>query len=127
MFRGDRLRALRKNKDMTQAELGKLLNMSHSAINRYENDINLPDINTISRLSEIFNVSTDYLLDKSDLRNIQKDSKDEEILQLAMDIIEIYIKKGKIKKGEKITSEQREKILREIEAFIDMTNKLEGN
>lgn len=112
---------------MTQAELGKLLNMSHSAINRYENDINLPDINTISRLSEIFNVSTDYLLDKSDLRNIQKDSKDEEILQLAMDIIEIYIKKGKIKKGEKITSEQREKILREIEAFIDMTNKLEGN
>lgn len=127
MFRGDRLRDLRKNKDMTQANLGKLLNMSHSAINRYENSINLPDINTVSKLSEVFNVSTDYLLDKSDLRNVKNCSTHEEFHQLAIDIIEIYIKKGKIKKDERLTQEHKEKILREIEALIDMTNKLDGN
>lgn len=123
---GDRLKKLRKEKKFTQVELGKMLKTSHATINRYEKNIHQPDIDTINKIANIFNVSTDYLLCRTNNRQ-EYQLTDEEADQLADEIIEIYIKKGKIKRGEVLTPEKREKILKEIDAFIDMTNKLEGN
>nr|WP_202709717.1 helix-turn-helix transcriptional regulator [Sporosalibacterium faouarense] len=67
---GDRLRKLRKEKKLTQVELGKLLKTSHATINRYENNIHQPDLDTLNKLANIFNVSTDYLLGRVDNKEI---------------------------------------------------------
>lgn len=61
---GDIIKRLRKQKGLTQQELGKLLGVQKSAIAKYENGrVSNLKKETISKLAEIFNVSPNYLLD----------------------------------------------------------------
>ena len=66
---GDILKKLRKDKNLTQDELAQKINNSRSNIANYENGKNMPSVEVLQKLSELFNVSTDYLLGKSDIRN----------------------------------------------------------
>lgn len=59
---GARLKGLRLEKNMQQSELGRLLNITNVAVSHYENDNRKPTPEIISKVSDIFNVSTDYLL-----------------------------------------------------------------
>ena len=85
--------------------------MSQQAISAYEKGSREPDIDTIKKIAEYFNVSTDYLLCKSDIRNPEELKKvpfanagglntdgldDEDLLELQKQID--YIKKLKEKK-----------------------------
>ena len=66
---GGRLRRLREEKELKQTELAKLLNLeSSSTISQYENEAlnRIPDAHILKRLAEIFSVSTDYLLGRTD-------------------------------------------------------------
>ena len=63
MTLGERLADLRKQAKLTQAELGKQLNISAQAISKWENDMSEPDVPTIRKLSEIYNVSSSYIID----------------------------------------------------------------
>ncbi len=66
---GNNLKKIRQEHEMTQEELAKKINTSRSNIANYENDKNMPSIETLNNLSEVLNCSTDYLLGKSDTRN----------------------------------------------------------
>ena len=66
---GNNLKKIRQKHEMTQEELAKKINTSRSNIANYENDKNMPYIETLNNLSEVLNCSTDYLLGKSDIRN----------------------------------------------------------
>ncbi|WP_432662550.1 helix-turn-helix transcriptional regulator [Wukongibacter baidiensis] len=121
---GDRLKKLRKDKKITQKELAKILNIQNTTLSQYENGVNEPNDEMKVKIADYFGVTIDYLLGRSNVKQINADI-DKEANELADEIIEIYIQKGKIKRGEKITPEQREKILKEIELFVDMSNKLE--
>lgn len=59
---GTRLRALRKEKSMTQAQLADLLEKSPSAVRMWELGSNEPDMASLLRLANIFDCSLDYLL-----------------------------------------------------------------
>ena len=50
--------------------LGKILNVSQQAIGKWEKNIAEPDTNALSKLSEVFNVSVDYLLGRDTSSNI---------------------------------------------------------
>lgn len=63
---GQRLKQLRKNKNITQSELGKIINVGKSTISQYESGISNPDYETLKKLADFFNVSTDYLLGRTD-------------------------------------------------------------
>jgi transcriptional regulator with XRE-family HTH domain len=63
---GKRLKHLRIYKGLYQKELAKLLNISTSAYGYYEQGKRDPDTRTLQILSEFYNVSTDYLLGKTD-------------------------------------------------------------
>ncbi|MDN5276299.1 MAG: hypothetical protein PWR01_264 [Clostridiales bacterium] len=65
----ERLRKLRKERKMTQTDLGKILGLSTSAIGMYEQGRRDPDSNTLQKIADIFNVTVDYLLGRSDIRN----------------------------------------------------------
>jgi len=58
----NRLKELRASKHMKQSELGKLLNVSPSAISNYETEFREIDAPTIRKLCEIFGCTSDYLL-----------------------------------------------------------------
>lgn len=64
MFIGDRLKELRLSKDMTQSELGQLLNVTKVSVCCYEKGTRTPSLDTLDDLSNIFGVSTDYFLGK---------------------------------------------------------------
>lgn len=62
MINGARLRKLRKEKGLTQEELGNMLGLGKSAICCYEKELRSPSLETIMDLVNIFAVSSDYLL-----------------------------------------------------------------
>lgn len=68
MNMGEILAALRKEKGIGQKELAAHLNLSVGTISNYENNIHSPDLVTLSRLADYYDVTTDYLLDRTDFR-----------------------------------------------------------
>ena len=59
---GEKLQALRKQSGMSQEQLAERITISRQAISRWELNESVPDIDNIVQLSQIFGVSTDYLL-----------------------------------------------------------------
>lgn len=70
------LKKLRQDNNLTQDELAKKIDSSRSNIANYENGKNKPSVEILEKLAELFNVSTDYLLGKSDIRNPEKAKED---------------------------------------------------
>jgi len=62
MILADKIIDLRKKAGMSQEELAEKLGVSRQSISKWEGAQSTPDLNRILQLSEIFNVSTDYLL-----------------------------------------------------------------
>lgn len=60
-----RLKELRLAAELTQAQLGRALGVSASAIGMYEQGRREPDGKMLAKISEYFNVSLDYLLGSS--------------------------------------------------------------
>lgn len=71
----NRIKLLREEKGLNQIELGKIINVSGQALGMYENEKRDLSTEAVIKLAEFFNVSTDYLLGKSDNRtsNINND------------------------------------------------------
>ena len=65
---GEIITELRTERNMGQKELALLLNLSVGTISNYENGVHAPDLNTLSRMAELFNVTTDYLLGRTGYR-----------------------------------------------------------
>lgn len=74
---GDRVKKERVLRQMTQKELSKLLGVSPSTVGMYEQNRRQPDSETIIKLSKIFNVSTDYLLGRTDIKNPSDETPNE--------------------------------------------------
>lgn len=75
MFIGNRLKELRLNKNLTQEELGKLVNVTKVSICCYEKGIRTPSVDTLEDLSNLFSVRTDYFLGK-DIPVIMEDTSE---------------------------------------------------
>ena len=59
-----KLRELRISDNISQAELGKILNVTGQTILNWENGIFEPKISQLILLAEYFNVTIDYLVEK---------------------------------------------------------------
>lgn len=66
---GLKIAELRKQKGMTQLQLAEKMCVTDKAVSKWERDLSYPDINSISKLAEIFDVSVDELI------QIKKDVK----------------------------------------------------
>ena len=64
---GDRLRELRKQSGFSQQELADRIDQTKQAVSQYERGVRKPDIDMLSALCDIFNVSMDYLMGKADV------------------------------------------------------------
>ena len=64
----NRLKSLRLENNKLQSDIGKMLGVSDRAVGNYENGKRDMSPETIIKLANYFNVSTDYLLGKSDVR-----------------------------------------------------------
>lgn len=65
----NRIKFLRENLKLSQEELAEKLNLSKGIISLYEQEKRKPSLEILIKLSEIFNVSIDYILGRTDLKN----------------------------------------------------------
>lgn len=63
----ERIRELRKMRGMSQQDLADKLDLNKVAISQYERGVRRPNIDIVSALCDIFNVSSDYLLGEDDM------------------------------------------------------------
>lgn len=70
----NRLRNLRKALNLSQEELGMKFNLAKSTISQYELGKRTPDSAMLERLADFFDVTVDYLLGRSDIKNPYTDN-----------------------------------------------------
>ena len=74
--RMQRIRELRNAKNLTQEELGKILNVSARSIGFYESGDRDPDTKSLNKLADYFGVTIDYIIGRSDNRDDGSQSQD---------------------------------------------------
>ena len=67
-----RLKEIRKFKKISQLKLAMDLNMNQNTISRYETGEREPGIKELIKIADYFNVSVDYLLERTNNPNINK-------------------------------------------------------
>ena len=82
MNMGSKIRDLRKEKRLSQTELGKLIHVSQQTVTAWENNKAEPTSSAVVQLAEVFNVSTDYLLGRPEKQNEVQTEQD---LERALD------------------------------------------
>ncbi|EMC27742.1 hypothetical protein SMU85_06802 [Streptococcus mutans ST6] len=82
---GMMISSLRKEKGMTQLELAEKMRVTDKAVSKWERDLSFPDINSIPKLAEIFEVSVDDLMQvKTNTKETIGKNKITEIIDTAL-------------------------------------------
>lgn len=77
MILSEKICNLRKQNGWSQEELAEKLNISRQSVSKWESGASIPDLDKIIKLSEIFEVSTDYLLkDNAEAGGLSKTEMD---------------------------------------------------
>lgn len=111
---GTRVKTLRKEMKLTQQALGAKVGLKKSSISEIENGNNAPSNEVLSKMTEVFGVTADYLLGRSEHKNLTMDESSEikkEMLEMA----------GKI---EKFDSPKQETILNMMKNILEQASKL---
>lgn len=104
---GDNLRTLIEERDMTQKEVAKQLNIAPSTMGSYVQNTREPDFATLVSIAKYFDVSIDYLLDYSSGKT--SNHKEDELLRIFRSLSE----------------EQREICIEQCKVFIRMNHMKE--
>jgi len=85
-----RIAELRKEKGLNQVGLGLKLNVSQKMISAYESGTHQPSIDTLIQMSNLFNVSVDYILGISNVKlSAEKFSKDS-LTENEVELLDIF-------------------------------------
>ena len=100
---GERLKLLRKDKDLTQQELGDMINVTKVSICCYEKGNRIPTIDTLLDLSNVFGVDANYLLGTDSL---------------------VYIREGESEYGKRYMSKEEINFINELKKNKELFNKV---
>lgn len=103
---GERLRDLRKEKNLLQSEFGSVFGLSPSGIGSYERNEREPSYSHLVAFSDFFNVSIDYLMCRTDERLMV----DRYIERDTFELSELLDKYTITVKGNKLSSEDKTKL-----------------
>ena len=88
-----RLRQLRLDKHMTQAQVAERIGVTASMVSSYETDIRLPSFEVMVRIADLFGVTVDYLLCREDKRFLDISSLSNEEAAVVCNMVEILKKR----------------------------------
>src|SRR5690606_7862224 len=66
MSLGSRLKNEREKRKWSQVDVAKKIGITNAVLSNYERDIRDPDTETLKKLAELYDVTTDYLLGRVD-------------------------------------------------------------
>ena len=108
------LKTLRSDYNLTQKEVAEKLSVSTSTIGMYESGKREPDIETLNKISMLFDVSIDYLLGKAKNKFSYPNSKLSDIENEFPEGIDVLMRAK-----EELTPRQRQKMIEIMNMFID--------
>ena len=100
-----RLRELRKQKDLSQTELGQLAGLHYTHIGRFERGSSRPGGDTLLRLADALGVSSDYLLEGAPSAVAKARFEDRELLKQFQEV-------------EQLSEEDKNVIKKLLDAFL---------
>lgn len=77
---GEMISTLRKENNMTQLQLAEKMGVTDKAVSKWERDLSFPDVESLPRLTEIFGISVDELMQVKAQR--PQDNKAEKIMDI---------------------------------------------
>ena len=126
---GDKLKELRKQHSMSQAELGKRLGVTKQSVSRYESG-RVPTVEILMKISEVFDVPFESLVkdyDWSSVTVFEDDSDAEIVRQVAgRQNVPVLIPETKVKLHQiidQITPTQAETVLRMLQGLLPEQRK----
>ena len=85
---GTLIATMRKERGMTQLELAEKMGVTDKAVSKWERDLSFPDVNTLPKLAEIFDVTVDELMQtKKEAKENVTGNKVSEIVALILKAI----------------------------------------
>ncbi|CDL87602.1 helix-turn-helix domain-containing protein [Xenorhabdus cabanillasii] len=100
-----RLRELRRQKGLSQSELGKLAELHYTHIGRFERGTSRPGSDTLKRLADVLDVTSDYLLEGAETEAAKARFEDRELLRQFQAV-------------EQLPEEDKEVIKKLLDAFL---------
>ena len=105
----ERLKSLRKEAGLTQKEIADRFKTSPQSYAQWEKGLRSPSKESLEKLAQFFNVSTDYLLGNSELKNPEDQLSNVELLFR--------------KTSKNMTPEQKETFQKELLEFMEFRRK----
>ena len=125
---GNKISEIRKKNKMSQEEFAELFNVTRQTISSWENSKSYPDIETLIKISDKFNISLDILLkeDKVMIKKIDKERKNYKIIKIVLLVLlSLVIIFGSIYYINYINFSKKYNIVKdEIEIVIQVNGKL---
>lgn len=101
----DRLKELRKAKNISQANLAKMIGIHFAQISRYERGETMPNAQAMTKLAQALNATVDYLMNGTSSDVVESAGLDKEIID-------------RFKQVQYLDSEEKKTVLSLLDAFI---------
>ena len=88
-----RLKQLRKDKYLTQAQVADRIGVTPSMVSSYETDIRLPSYTVMLRIADLFGVSVDFLLGRQEKRMLDISALSDEEASVVCNMVEVLKKR----------------------------------
>ncbi len=92
----NKIKILREQFGLTQAELSRKLSLTRSCINSWEMGLSVPSTQYIVELAKLFKVSTDYLLGMESGATINVDNLSQKEIAVLLDMIKCLENKNNL-------------------------------
>ena len=93
----ENIKKLRIARGLNQVEFAKILCVTKQCVSNWENDNVVPSIDMLCKIADFFEVSTDYLLGRSERRDIEVSSLTDEQIEHITSLIDDLTKLNRMK------------------------------
>lgn len=111
---GQRIKDRRKEKKFTQIEVARRLGIDNTTISKWESDVYEPDADTLAKLAELFDTTSDYLLGlTNDPSPTKKDTKNDSPLP---DYVQAWLRAD----SSGLTEEEKRELAEDLADYFEM-------